>query len=252
MKLNWKKTLLAIAGLALCTAGRANAASFVNVQILGNTDGSATYASYSAANPLIVTQGQTVYFEVVGQLAGSGVQNATKPYTLATQVAGTDGINSLPFDLNATGTGTFQTAVLSSAYTQGTGAGAGAIGGSSVTNNFAAQAPGVYAGATSNSVILTGTFSAGSDLVQAIAASFTLGGTGGVKANTTAGQKLIQLTSNPGTETGSDPYVGFTALSLATAVSAVPAPAAASASIAMLALISGAGLLKLKRRQQLA
>lgn len=241
-----RKAVAACATAVLLSGAAAKGAALVNLQILGSTDGGSTYSSSLTVNP-----GQTIAFEVVGQIAPLGTSNTRSPATTITSlVPGTDGINSLAFNLNDSDSGTFNTGLaLGSGWNGGSGFGVGSVNGNTLTDVRPIQAPGVFVGATASSIILTGTFTAGT-----LASPETLGGSwattgttsGSFKVNGGASSKIVSTT----TEGSTDPFIGFSALTLTTGeASPVPSPAVVPASILLAGMF---GLLRLKRRQQLA
>jgi hypothetical protein len=228
MKTTLKHSILA-AAVALYTANSAKAAFFVDVQVLGNTNGGSTYSS-----SVNVTPGQTVFYEVVEQLAAPGVSNTIKGYTLGTQVSGTDGVNSLSLNLNDADGAILSTPTLVNGWSGANGTSPGSVSGESITGINAAQGAGVFVGATSPSQILTGSFVAGSSATDKFSGSWNFGGagggTGGVKVLTTTGSKSLSLGGAPGaSEASADPYVGYSPLTLFTGSSPprVTAPASA-------------------------
>jgi len=141
---NWKNIFAAVvAGSLVFTAG-AQAAFLVDVSILGSTTNGSGYSSSLSG----LTSGETVYLEVVGQLAPVNTVNGSKTITSLSNTK--DGITSLNFGLALTGGGTFSNIGLATAATTpatkgtlstggsvswtGTGSQPGTIGSNAVTS----------------------------------------------------------------------------------------------------------------------
>jgi hypothetical protein len=212
MKRRMKNLLLAaITVLGMETA--AHAAPFVDVTVLGSPNGTSNWS----AN-LTVTPGETVYYEVNAIVAGANTSNTQsgKTFVLGTQTSGSDGISSLALALSDT-LGTTLSPTLASAWSGITGAGP-TTGGYKV-----GPAVGSYNGLTT-STIMTGSFtfsqSATSDTLSAGNDTQLTGTTGGMEALLSSGftkspQTPIQITAT--SESGADPYVGYTPLALSEA-----------------------------------
>jgi len=242
MNYKWKYPLLAAAVVA-CLDTAVQAGSFAKVWIMGNTDNGTDWSS-----SLPVTAGETVYYEVIAELATTTVTNSTKPYTLVQpQVAGTDGLNSLALNLTDTSAGaTLVVPTLDAAWNQHTGQTAGNVSGNTISGIVVSAGLGNYLGGTSATQILTGSFVAGSSASDTFIASWNSNNNGSIKVDTTAGQKSVGLSST--TEGGIDPYIGYTALTLTESAPAVPAPSILDG---MLVLAGGLGVVYFARRRRL-
>jgi hypothetical protein len=228
--LKFKRALMA-AGLATSLlVTTADASALINLTIQGSTDGGTTWLS-TLSN---LQQGQTVNFRVQAVEANVGTTNTSGKSVSSTAV----GIQSLAFDLNDTDGGTFASELLGSSssnaggWNGGSGASAGTINGQSLTDIFAAQAPGVYVAGPGNPLtVLSGTFTVGNP----VSGSETISGAWDPNAGHSTGSFRTgsSATTNVGitstTEQSSDPYVSFSPLAL---TRSVPEPS----SLALLAL----------------
>src|SRR6202012_4538762 len=98
-----KIAVLAAACGVMLVSGAVNAAALVNVSVQGSIDNGATWA-----NSLNVTAGQDIEIRLVGQLAAVDTHNNQGAgRTITSEVAGTDGIGSLKFNLVDSSNGTF-------------------------------------------------------------------------------------------------------------------------------------------------
>ena len=207
------KHLLVTAATGVCTATVAHAAPFVNVQVLGSLTSGSGYVS-----SVNVTTGQTVFYEVVGQIATGTPNNANKNYTLAQPQTASDGINSIGFDLNnADATATLNSDTLTNGFNAGNGSSNGVTSGQSVSAIFAALSPGSVAGASAPIQILTGSLKAGSAKSDLFTGIFD--GSAGIDVNATKVSSGITTDATPfspssTTETGANPYISFTPLTI--------------------------------------
>jgi hypothetical protein len=195
-----------IAAFSACTAVPIEAAPIFNVQIFGSSDGGATFT-----NSVVAGSGTTIQFEVVGQLNTTGTSNTQSgTKTLTSEVAGTDGANSLGFDLANSGTGTFSGLALGSGWNGGSGQSAGTVSGSVITGVRPIQAPGVFVGINgSPSVILTGSYTVGTPgTIGALESA-----SGSLKFNNGSGSALVSSTDS----TKTDPYIGYSTMTVALA-----------------------------------
>jgi hypothetical protein len=220
----------------------ASAGSFVDLTLLGSTSASGPFTS-----SLTVTGGEKVYYEVAVTLAPVGTVNGT--HTITSKVDGTDGVNSL--SLNITGGSsipvTFKTPLVTSSWSGITaGLSAGTPSTDGVSGIRVGQAPGVFAGANSESIVLTGSFTTGSSLANNLTSLITMdfgGFTSGFRYSDGASTAFMTATS----EGSANPYAGYTGLTLMTVASSVPEPSTA----AMLgtASIIGVGFMAAKLRK---
>jgi hypothetical protein len=198
----------------------ASAGTFVDLTLLGSTSATGPYTS-----SLTVNAGETIYYEVEVELAPVGTVDGT--HTIKSKVNGTDGVNSL--SLNLTGVGsipvTFTTPTVATSWS---GISAGLSAGTPSTDGVngirVGQAPGVYTGANSESIVLTGSFTTGSSLAHNLNSVITMdfnGATSGFRYND--GTTAFMTSSSEG---GANPYAGYVGLTLTTAAS-VPEPASA-------------------------
>jgi hypothetical protein len=219
---NWKNPLLIAAASTLMLSAAANASPFVDLTIEASTTQGGTYSTSLSG----LTGSEPIYVEVVGQLAPTGTVNGT--HTITSLNASTDGIASLNFGLSGTGGITFNTSALATPstvppttgtntvgggaidWTTGTGSLAGTVSGSTVTS-IRPIISGTDALTTSaTDVLWVGKLTLPSSFTgSTVSGSWTSGGSGGFKYNGgTSG-----LITN-GTETGANPYVGYTPLTL--------------------------------------
>jgi hypothetical protein len=226
---------LVFAAASLTLASALNAAPQINLSILGSKDGGSTYSSN-----VDVVPGQLVLFEVVGQLAPAGTVNSHGNTT--SLVSGTDGINSLSFNLNDSDGGAFSNLQFVNGWNGGSGFSTGTVNGSTLTDVRPIQSPGVFVGSTSPSVILTGSFTAGNFSgfsTETLSGSWaTTGTTSGAFKINGGTNKIITTT----TEGSTDPFVGFSTLTLAT-----PTPEPGSIALAGLASL---GLLSRRSKRR--
>lgn len=191
MKSVLKKAVLAGA-IALGAASAVDATPFVDFEIVGSTTYSSAGQGYSAT--VNAAPGQTIYHDVLGIMNQNAVANSTKPYTLtAGQVSGTDGINSAQFNL-ADPAGQLKTPAnvdLNGAL----GTSGGTATGAAITGIDVAGAAGTFAGGTTPVLLVDGSFAAGTYSSDIVSGTGNYGGAnvGGIKADTTVGQKTIQL-----------------------------------------------------------
>jgi hypothetical protein len=207
----------------------------VHITILGSTNPSGPFSPNVQVSP-----GQSVYYQVLEQLAPVGTANGSKTITSLTAhpatlppPTGYDGAGSLSFNLLESGGfgGSFATAALATNpttgddWTKGPGASPGTASGSSIGSVRPIQGNGIFAGAVTAEAILTGSFAVASN--ASAGANGSIGG-----AWTSGGSGSFQINSNPadGTGgskvfiTGGDPngYVSFNPLAL-NVISALPA-----------------------------
>jgi len=233
--------------------GSASAQPLVSVFIQGNTNGGSNYTSSLAVLP-----GQTVFYEVLEQIAAPGSSNSNgyngpPAIVLGTQTSA-DGVNSMSLNLTDTAGATLAQPALASSWQSGTGFTAGTASGNTVSGVFGIQSPGTFVGGTSPSVILTGSFTAGSAKSDTLAASFdyTINDFAGFEVTETGSPSQLLLSASDQTENLAsatanddlpfDPEIGFTPLTLT--ASSTPEPA--SGALAGLAAI---GLLLRRRRK---
>ncbi len=228
MKLRQSSVVSAAAAVVVVllegVAGATTTGPLINVNILGTT--SATNASngvYSSNVP--VSANQTVYFEVTAQLAPIGTtQHSNTINTLTAHptatTTGYDGLDSFSFNLSDAGSfaGAFQQNSLTLSTSPDNwanlGSSPGTANGATVSAVRDQDNAGVYAGATSPTVLLTGSFVTNST----VGGISTVGGAFGSVSST------FQINTNPSTGlTGTkitigandvNHYSGFTGLSL--------------------------------------
>lgn len=250
-------TVVAAAGLLLSQEARA--ASLENISVLGSTDGVNYYSSLSN-----LTVGETIDYEVVGQLAPVGTSNGTKSITSLTDhptasTSGYDGLNNIGLNLSETAAGSFASGALytdsganGSDYALSASATSGTVSSTAVTGIIGGLPAGYFEGANVQAVVYTGTFT--------VAASGTVGA-----AYSGAGAGF-EFNSNPSTGTDTlankvsigssdtNGYLGFNALTLSVGgvgSSPVPAPSTMLASIVAVATLCFVGLIR-RRTNQLA
>jgi endonuclease/exonuclease/phosphatase family metal-dependent hydrolase len=197
----------------------------VNIQILASASPSGPFTS-----SLVVSPSETLYYEVVGQLAPIGTTNGS--YTI-TSLTAADGINSLSFNLLDPATDTlpisFVTSTLATPSTNppaasswdnftsnpGTPTSVGGASLNELSDVRPAHAPSVYTGALAPDVILLGSVQVASSLPPGASSQITgsFGGTNGlIKINNGA---AVIITST--TESSDSPIVGFAPLTLTVA-----------------------------------
>ncbi len=202
----------------------------VNIQILASASPNGPFTS-----SLVVSPSETLYYEVVGQIAPVGTTNGS--YTI-TSLTSADGINSLSFNLLNPASGTlpisFASSTLATPSTNPAAAFSWAYLSSSNgipqsvgngTNNQLTGVrpvhwPGVFSAALAPDPILLGSFTVGSSVAPGGTSQITgsYGGTpGGFKINN--GANTIFITST--TENSGSPLMGFSPLTLTLA--ALPA-----------------------------
>jgi hypothetical protein len=225
--------------------GIASASPFLDVQIVGSTTFSSTGQGYTAT--VNATPGQTIYYDVFGVMNQNAVTNSTKPFTLTSgQVDGTDGINSAQFNL-ADNSSAQLTAPAHVDLNGALGTTGGTATGTAITGIDVAGAAGTFAGGVTPVLLVDGSFTAGTYSSDLISATGNYGGAnvGGIKADTTVGQKTIQLNNasegSPGAP-GADPYTTYAPLTVSEA-SPVPEPAS-------VALFAVGGLATIIRRRR--
>jgi hypothetical protein len=208
----------------------ASADPLISLKILGSTNSSGPFI-----NAVPVSPGQTIYYELVGQIATAGVSNTQSSFTIAASQNSTDGIGGLN-GINLADPASELTALgaLQNGFDQGTGHSAGTVTGGSINGVIGLLGTGVtYVGASSPVVVYSGSFTAGTY------ANDTISGSGpstfNARINTTSGDKNLVNKANGAT----DPYVGIAPLTL---TESVPEPA----SISLLAAVGGA-LLRRRR-----
>jgi hypothetical protein len=238
--------IIAIVGFA---GAAATAAPLVNVKMLGSTNQAGPFSDTVTASA-----GQTVFYEMVVQLAPVGTTNGTKTINTRTShptatTAGYDGINSLSFSLlgdavNSVSVSFNTDAALSTitdawngapGFSAGTRTSVGAGTNNRLTDVRPILAAGLFAGANADSVLLTGSFvvNAGSTGSSAIVGSYgSLNGGFSFNSDTSTGTNT--LANKPSIVAASEPnYVSFAPLTVA-----VPEPGtigfAAVAAVGML------------------
>lgn len=251
MKIHWTKFLIGAALAAALPGGAAMAAPLVNLSILGSTTNGGSYTG-----SLSVTAGETIYYEVVGQMSPVGTTNSFASKTITSLTPSTDGISSLSYILQDAGANPIQIsfnsdAALGNGFQSGTGAKAGTLAslGGGTNNELTTIRPiepnGTYVGVSAANTPAPIVIETGSFVVDAVGGSgsqvaVSWGGTGsGFKIN---GGSVVAPSNTTEGAVGSpsaDPYFGYTALTL----TSVPEPT----SMALLG-ISGLALATRRRR----
>ena len=196
-----------IASLAAVLPGVAQAASpLLNVEVLGSTTGQA--GSYvSDLSSINISTGTQISFEVIAVAAPAGTTNGTKS-TNGT----TDGVNSFPSFSLSGGNGTFLTDAVAAAFNQPPSASAGTISGGTISNVVTSAGAGNYVSIDgTGAVVLTGTFTVGSEASESIGVALS-GSTNGTAKFSGS------LTSVPESNAGG--LIGFASLT----VKATPEP----------------------------
>jgi endonuclease/exonuclease/phosphatase family metal-dependent hydrolase len=200
---------------------------FVDLEILASASPTGPFVS-----SLSVTPAETVYFEVVGQLAPVGTTNGTHTITSLTSV---DGINSLSFDLLDSDVSTLPISFISSilatqsttpaaaaSWSAGISAGTGAPqsvdGGTDneLTNVRPSHAPGVFTAGSAADVIELGSFTVASSAAQGGTSQIT-GSFGGVTSGFQINNGSQKLFLSNDTENSPNPLMSISPVSLTVA-----------------------------------
>jgi hypothetical protein len=243
------RNALIAAIVAVGIAGAATAAPLVNVKMLGSTNQAGPFSDTVTASA-----GQTVFYEMVVQLAQTGTTNGTKTINTRTAhptatTAGYDGINSLSFSLlddaaNSVNVSFNADAALNTTgdawngapgFSPGTRASVGAGTNNRLVDVRPILAAGLFSGANTDSIMLRGSFvvNAGSTGSSPIVGSYgSINGGFSFNSDTTTGTNT--LANKPSIVSASEPnYVSFAPLTVA-----VPEPGtigfAAAAAVALL------------------
>jgi len=198
----------------------ASADPFFNLWLLGK-DLTAGDTSYS--NTISVNVGDSISYEILGQMAPTGTVNSSNgTLTITSLTQNVDGCNALKFDLFQLSTDPIQTNFSSTTtLLNGWQSGASASGGAVVSrgngdNNLGGVRPvrltGNFAGI--DAVVLgTGTFSVASNSngggASSLGMRWSSGGTGSLKINN---QPAFNLSVT--TESSADPFVGYQSLTI--------------------------------------
>jgi hypothetical protein len=191
-----------------------------------------------------VTAGETIYYEVEVELASVGTVDGI--HTITSKVNGKDGVNSL--SLNITGGSsipvTFTTPTVASSWSSiSAGLAAGTPSTDGLSGIRVGQAPGVFAGANSESIVLSGSLTTGSSLAHNLTSLITMdfdGATSGFRYNDGTTAFMTEAS-----ESGANPYAGYTGLILMTAGASVPEPT--TAVMLGISTIIGAGYVAARR-----
>jgi autotransporter-associated beta strand protein len=215
-----KIALAATAELAGMITRSAKATPLVDMSILASPTPNGTYT-----NSLTVTPGETVYFEVTGEIAPVGTADNGKTITSLTPApngdTGYDGIDSMSFTLTDGGnfTGNFTASALKSEWSQQLGNSPGTgLNTSTLTGVRPINATGVYDGAIAPTVFVTGNFTipsgAGAGMTSTITGKF--GGTSSFFNFNTNPSTGITPTADHVQVTGTDGpgYTGYAPLTL--------------------------------------
>ena len=235
------KSRLAAAAVAalLISGGVANAASLVNVEVLGSADGGATW-SQSLTN---VAANSSILFEVVGVESAIGTNYTFGSTNITINSQGTgDGFGSMSYNLTDSDGGAISSVALQNGYNGGNGPSAGTISGTGTTLTGARPILSTTALDTFT-VFETGTLTVGS-LGSTETLTPTFGGTtSGAKVNTTNGVGGNSLVLN--TTSLNNGEWSLSGLTIAAETSPVPSPAVIPAGATLLSL---AGIAALRRR----
>lgn len=232
MKMKLKNSLTFAVLTGLVSAGFAKAAPLLTLTVEASTTGQA--GSYSPS--LSTAPTGTVYYEVVAQFN----QGATNSNTTKTPNGTTDSVVSLAnFTLDAGAGSTFTTSSLQNNMGTGSGASAGTTGTSTI--DIRAIEQGFTENADAALVIDSGTLTVGSAFTGILASTdIPVVNAGSLRV---AGSPVAQTAT---IESGSDPLVGFSALTVSQA-SAVPAPSTLGGTA--LAGFAALGMVALRRRK---
>lgn len=230
-----KTVLSAVLASTLFVCAAAQADPLVKLQILGSkTQGSGYVSNLSGVHP-----GDTVYVEIVGQMAPVGTSNSNKG-TITALTSGTDGIGALYMDLTASNSATFSSIALATALTSPAAVGdwtggfspsPGVASSGTVTGVHPQAGLGHWNAATSPDVIWIGQLTVGS-VSSVVSGAWHSGGTGTFRIN---GGSSGSITNT--SETSSDHFVSISPLNIA-----VPEPASLG--------VLGLGCLALLRRSR--
>ena len=234
-----RKQRVLLAGLVAMSlggaAGVASASPLLTLQVEGSFTGApGTYSGF-LTGPL--SSGQTIYYEV-DAIFNDGATNSN---TANSPNGISDSIDSLPsFQLTGNGTGaTLSNGAMQNGFGNGTGSGVTQPNGAKTAVIRAVNSPGVYLNADSPLTVETGELTVGT-------------GTNSVSGNL-VGAAYYAPTANSGltkvsgaltsitetTETGTDPIIGYSPLSVSTPI---PEPASLA--------VFGLGTLGLLRRRR--
>ncbi|MDR3660266.1 MAG: hypothetical protein P4L86_07680, partial [Mycobacterium sp.] len=198
-----------------------------NLEVLASASPTGPFTS-----SLQVTASETVYYEVVGQLAPVGTVDGSHTITSLTA---SDGISSLSFTLLSAGSSTLPISFVSStlatpstspsaaySWSAGTGASNGALqsvsGGTNneVSNVRPIHVPGAYSAALALDAIDFGSFTVSSG-VSAGGTSQVIGMFGGVTSGIRINNGASPIVISSSTESSSNPILGITPLTLTVA-----------------------------------
>ena len=211
-------------------------APLIQISILASATPNGTYTS-----SLQVQAGETVYYEVLAQLAPVGTSNTqgSVTRTIKTKTAhpgiGTilyDGINSLSFNLADRASNPVQVNFAKDALATNPSTGdswaaaidasTGAAHGGQLLGVIAGQRPGGFAGAAGAEAVLTGSFTVAANApfgkTSTIAGAW--GGIDcglGINSNPATGMGSTKIFATAATENGPSPLLGFAPLTLTTA-----------------------------------
>jgi PEP-CTERM motif len=198
-------------------AGTASAGPLVDFTLLGSTSANGPFTS-----SLTVTSGEKIFYELEVTLAPIGSTNGT--HTITSKVDGVDGVNALSLNITSGSAipTTFTAGTFQNSWNSIIGETPGTPSEGGLSDIRGGQSPGVFVGANSESIALTGSFTTGASLGSGLTSLVSMdfgGATSGIKINDGT---IVFMSAN--SEGGSDPVAGFTGLTIMTASAAVPEP----------------------------
>jgi hypothetical protein len=217
--------LLTVIAPVVGLAAAASASPLVYVDVLGSTTQGGTYT-----NSLSAPEGSTIYYELTLASASPGATNA---HTTATPNGTSDSGNTVPVFTITDASGDFTSATEQAPWSGGTGANTTIGQSGTVLSVRAITSGGAYVNDDTPQTLVTGQFTVSSSGNPETLAGAYSSSSGAFKVG---GTTVIDSSSD---ETGSDPIVGYTNLTI---TPATPEPAS-------LGLLGLGGLALMRRRR---
>ncbi len=217
---NIKIIVVAVMGIGFGSS-IASAGPLYDINILGSTSASGPFSS-----TLTVVPGQTYFFEMTGQLVSGATNTQGATMRTVSSITTADGANSLSLNILDNGSNSIQASFsglsLQNGWDGGTGHTPGSIvsQGAGMNNEISAsrpiQAPGIFTGNTTPSVIETGSFTIPSTPLDSGVTSLITGNFGGSLSTGKFNGGAGSFAATSATESGTDPFIGYTPLTLQT------------------------------------